>query len=98
MREAVSGAPCIAVVFGNSNHVAALKFQKQNDLHSHADTMKILDQVRRMRSTFLKLVEDLRANLPESLKALHDEPLVSHNSIQNISKENNVLLLVGLFD
>ena len=59
---------------------------------------QILDYVRCMRSNFLKLAKDAHTNLRESLKALYNGPLMSHNSVQKLSKEHAVLLLVDLFD
>ena len=96
--EATSETPRVAVVSKNFHRVAVLKSLKKNGLPSHADTKKVLDRVRGMRSKFLKLVEDAHANLRESLEALYNGPLVSHNSVQKLSKENAALLLVDLFD
>jgi hypothetical protein len=98
LGEATTGAPRTMVVFEDVHRVAALKSQKKNGLPSHADMKKILDQVRRMRSRFLKLAEDGHTNLRESLAAIYDGPLVSQNSIQRMSKETAVVLLVDLFN
>jgi hypothetical protein len=98
LGKASSGIPHVAVVFKKSHCVALLKSQKKNGLPSHTDMKKVLNQVRDRPSKFLKLAKNAHTNLRESLEALYNGLLVIHNSVQKLSKENAVLLLVDLFN
>jgi hypothetical protein len=96
--EATSGTPRVAVVSKKFHRVAVLKSLKKNGLPSHADMKKVLNQERDMRSKLLKLAKDTHTNLRKCLEALYNGLLVSHNRVQNLSKEHAVHLLVDLFD